>query len=141
MSDKPGLWRRWQGYRPSKTMYFWSCVACIAATTIVGFRWDGWETAGTAANQAQLAVADARARLMAAVCVERFEKSENASDQLASLKKDTDWQRMQFIEDAGWASLPGKADPVSGAVDLCLKRILSVSLPAAKDAQSSDTSG
>jgi hypothetical protein len=122
-------------------MYFWSCVACIAATTIVGFRGAGWETASTAANQAQLAVIDARARVMAAICVERFEKSQNAADQLVSLKKDSDWQRMQFIQDAGWANLPGKADPVSGAVDICLKRILSVSLPAAKDAPSSGTSG
>ena len=140
MSDK-SLWKRWLDYRPSKAIYVWSCLACIAATTIVGFHWGGWETAGSAANQTRLAVADARAHLMANICFARFEKSADPGVQLASLKKGSDWQQIEFIEQEGWADRPGRMHPVSGAVDLCLRRILSVDIPAGAGARSSGTAG
>ena len=27
----------WGDCRPSKTMWFWSCVACVVATIVIGF--------------------------------------------------------------------------------------------------------
>ena len=65
MADIQGLKQRWEEFRPSKTMTFWSCVACIGLTILVGFAWGGWVTGGTSKEMAQDAAADARAQLAA----------------------------------------------------------------------------
>ena len=50
----------WGDYRPSKATWFWSCVACVVATMVIGFTWGGWVTGGTADEQtAQAREADA----------------------------------------------------------------------------------
>src|SRR5579872_4521168 len=87
MAENPGIGKRWQDYRPSKSLWFWSCVACVVATMVVGFHWGGWVTGGTADDMAQSAGKKARAELAASLCVNRFESSADATTQLAALKK------------------------------------------------------
>ena len=48
MTDGQSLSQRFADYRPSKTVLFWSCAGCVAATMIIGFTWGGWVTGGTA---------------------------------------------------------------------------------------------
>ena len=48
MTDNASLRRRWESYSPSKGIWFWSCMACICATLVIGFTWGGWVTGGTA---------------------------------------------------------------------------------------------
>jgi hypothetical protein len=128
MPEKSGL-ARWHEYRPTKTAWFWSCVACVVATMIVGFYWGGWVTGGSASAMAKKAADDARAQLTAAVCVYRFESAKDASAQLASLKKAAAWDRDDFIKKGGWVTLPGMKDPVSGAADLCAQQLAKAELP------------
>jgi hypothetical protein len=125
---------RWNEYRPSKTAWFWSCVACVVATMIVGFYWGGWVTGSSAQAMAGKATADARAQLAAAVCVNRFESAGDAAVQLASLKKTDSWQRDDFIKNGGWVTIPGTKDPVSGASDLCVDQLMKAQLPPVKAA-------
>ena len=42
---------------------------------------------------------------------------------LASLARTDSWKRGDFIEKGGWLTLPGIEKPVSGAADLCAKRL------------------
>jgi hypothetical protein len=121
----------WSAYRPSKTVWFWSCVACVAATMIVGFTWGGWVTAGSAADSALEAKESGRAELAAAICVERFVSAPDAGVQLAALKKESSWGRGKLVSDGGWATPLGLEKPVDGAADLCAKRLAEVELPAA----------
>ena len=107
MNGNPGLMERWRAYRPSKAAYFWSCVACIAATIVVGFTWGGWTTGGAAADRAKLAVQAAEARITADLCVSRFDRSADAAAQLAALKRTDFWQRDDFIAKGPWLKLPG----------------------------------
>jgi hypothetical protein len=125
---------RWNEYRPSKTAWFWSCVACVVATMIVGFYWGGWVTGSSAQEMVDKAAGDARAQLAAAVCVNRFESAGDAGAQLASLKKTDAWRRDDFIRSGGWATMPGMKDPVSGASDLCAEQLMNARLPAVKAA-------
>ena len=113
---------RAQGYRPSKTVFFWSCLGCAAATIFVGFNYGGWVTGGTATQMAASAADHARTELAATVCVSQFDK---AGDKvaLASLARTDSWKRGDFIEKGGWLTLPGLEKPVSGAADLCAKRL------------------
>lgn len=130
--DETGLMARWQNYRASKAVWFWSCVVSVIATIVVGFVWGGWVTDGTAAQMAQRAVGKARADLAAAICVERFEHSPSAAVELASLKKTHSWDRGTFIKKGGWVTLPGMHTPVSGAASLCAHDLVTAKMPKGK---------
>ena len=141
MSDKSSPGMRWKAYRPTKTMYFWSCVGCMVATMIVGFSWGGWELAGTAAAHARQAAASARAQLAADVCVSRFEHAADAATQLAALKKTDFWSQDHFVTKGGWVTLPGMKQPVAGAANICVQRLLAAKLPATKVATAAGSAG
>lgn len=131
MSGTAHFAERAQSYRPSKTVFFWSCLGVAAATMFVGFNWGGWVTGGTAAQMATSAADHARSELAATICVTQFDK---AGDKvaLASLARTDSWKRGDFIEKGGWLTLPGIEKPVSGAADLCAKR-LTDAIPAAAE--------
>jgi len=156
MTDKPSLrlrWRerrqRWSEYRPSKAQCFWSCVACVLATIVVGFTWGDWVTAGKADRMASAAARQARAEAVASYCVARFESSYDVATELAALKKTAPWSQDDFIADGGWVTPPGSTQPVTDAADLCAQRLLATkvstgkapTIPAEKSSGSSGFSG
>jgi hypothetical protein len=137
MADGKSTSQRFQDYRPSKTALFWSCVACIAATLIVGFAWGGWVTGGSAQQMATKAADTARAQVAAAVCVKQFMAQPKAGTQLAALKQTSSWQRDSFVEKGGWAQIDGKT--YDGAADLCAQQLAQMKAPSVKEAATSDT--
>jgi hypothetical protein len=129
----PSYGQRWEAYRPSKTLLFWSCAACVAATIAVGFHWGGWTTGGTAAAMAEEAAAGARRELAAAVCVDRFQGAGDAGAQLVALKGlSSAWDRGTFVEKGGWAAMPGPkaAEPAGRVARLCADRLALIEAPA-----------
>jgi hypothetical protein len=138
MADKVSFGRRWEGYRPSKGIWFWSCVACIVATMVIGFSWGGWVTGGTATQMATDATNGARAQLAAADCVSRFKSGPDAITQLAALKKAESYERGDLIKKDGWVTMPGSKDPVAGAADICAEQLVTMNPPAAKTATSTN---
>ena len=133
MANKLRLGTRWDGYQPSKGIWFWSCVASILATVVIGFSWGGWVTGGTATRMAADAAAGASAQIAAADCINRFENDPDAKAQLAALKKaDSSYERGDLIQKGGWATMPGSKEPVVGAADICAQKLMSIKLPADK---------
>ncbi len=132
MSEKQGFGKSWAAYRPSKGLWFWSCIASIILTMLVGFSWGGWVTNGTAQKMSASAASTAEAQLAAAYCVTAFEKAPDAATQLAALKKTESWQRNDFINKGGWDKLPGEHNPVDGAANLCAQKLMSAKLTPAK---------
>jgi hypothetical protein len=132
MNDGSNLSQRWAGYQPSKALWFWSCVACVIATMVVGFAWGGWTTGGTAAKMASDASDQARAELAATVCVAKFMGAPDAATQLATLKKTDSWKRDELIQKGGWAKLTGLEKAPSDAADLCAEKLASMEAPAVK---------
>jgi hypothetical protein len=124
MADKMSFGRRWEAYRPSKATWFWSCLACVVATIVVGFAWGGWVTGGTAARMATDAADGGRAQLAAATCVVRFDQGPDAVAELAALKKAESYEQGRMISKNGWVTMPGDATPVSGAADICAQKLL-----------------
>ena len=61
--------------------------------------------------------------------IERF--GPDAIDQLAALKKASSYQRGDMIIKNGWATMPGSTDPVRGAADICVEKLLNANLKAA----------
>jgi hypothetical protein len=120
--------QRFEEWRPSKTVLFWSCVGCVVATIIVGFAWGGWVTGGTAEEMAADAADRGRAEVAAAVCVEKFMNAADARSQLASLKDTrSSWQREDFIENGGWARIAG--EKYDEAAELCADRLTEMEAP------------
>lgn len=129
MTDERSFRVRWRAYRASKVTLFWSCVACVVVTIIVGFAWGGWVTSGTATKMAAKAANDARTDLVAAICVQRFLDASNARAQLTILKEQSSWQRDDFIEKGGWDKPPGIKGGAPGAASLCAQRLAAATLP------------
>lgn len=124
---------RWRNYRPSKSIWFWSCLGCVIATIYVGFAWGGWVTGGTAEKMAADFATLARAKLAAASCVNNFAQRADAEKQLAALKgMPNDYDRRNMIRDGGWAKIPGINEPISGAAELCAKNLSVMVLPLTK---------
>jgi hypothetical protein len=82
----------------------WGALGGAIAVAIIGFVWGGWVTGSRAqadaAQQANAAVVAA----LAPVCVERFERANDAPANLAALKKVDSWSQGEFIEKGGWAT-------------------------------------
>lgn len=132
MAENEPLMQRWQNYRPSKTMWFWSMLGAVILAIIVGFSYGGWTTAGTANIMAQNAAIHARSTLAASVCVQKFVSTADASEKLAELKKTSSWQRDDFIDEGGWSKLAGMEKPVPGSSELCADELIAMeSLPEA----------
>jgi hypothetical protein len=131
-TNKPlSLGRRWEAYRPTKGVWFWSSAGCIVATIVVGFVWGGWVMGGTATRMASDAAAGARAELAAMVCVAGFNQGPDAVAQLAELKKASSYQRGDMLVKSGWLTMPGSTGPVTGAADICVQKLMSASLKTA----------
>ena len=139
MSEGKSMSQRFEEWRPTKAVLFWSCAGCIVATMIVGFTWGGWVTGGTAQEMAEDAVEQGRAEVAAALCVERFMAAADAPTQLASLKDTrSSWQRENLIEEGGWVTVAG-TEYDDEAAELCADRLIAMEAPAAQEATATET--
>jgi hypothetical protein len=127
--------QRFEDYRPTKTVLFWSCVASVIVTIVIGFGWGGWVTGGTADEVAESAAQDARQELVAAVCIDRFMAAGDARARLVELKDlASSYRQGEFIEDGGWAVIPGTDEASDPGAELCAERLVTMEPPAAQEA-------
>lgn len=122
MSDRDHI--GWSSFRPSKTLWFWSVVGASVLTTVVGFTWGGWVTTSRASTMAEVAIRNARANLIADICVHNFVSSSDAAENLKMLKAKSSWEREDFIKNGGWTNIAGIDDPVANAADTCADHLL-----------------
>jgi hypothetical protein len=135
MSEKPSLRQRWDEFRPSKTTLFWSVAAGAVATMVIGFSWGGWVTGGTAQAIAEKSAQQAHQDLAAAICTERFTGAPEARAQLAELKEITSaYQRGKFVEDRGWALMPGASSADRKTAVACAEGLITLELPPLEEA-------
>jgi hypothetical protein len=96
------------------------------ATLTIGFYWGGWVTGGSARAMAQKSVDTALVAALAPICVDRFQESDDAAENLLALKKVSVWRQGTFISNGGWAAMPD-GDTTSPAVaDACATRLTGV---------------
>ncbi len=114
----------WGQYRPTKTVWFWSCVGAAALTMAVGFGAGGWVTGATAAEQVASSTDQAVATLAANICANRILAAPDSQYQLTQLKEVDTWKQDTFIEEGGWVTFANMEEPVDGAADLCVDKIL-----------------
>ena len=90
---------------------------------IVGFSWGGWVTGGTAQKMAS---DHARLEVVAAlvpICLEQSRQDPQSMETLALLKAANSYERSTMLMKAGWATMPGSADPNSGVARACIEKL------------------
>jgi hypothetical protein len=98
----------------------WGALGGAAALASIGFIFLGWTTSATADQKAERLANRAVIAALAPICVDKFQQEDNASANLAVLKKITSWQQGPFIEKGGWATMPGSKKPNSSVADACV---------------------
>jgi dienelactone hydrolase len=124
--QRTSLAQRWSDARPTKTVVFWSCVASVVLTMIVGFSWGGWVTWGTARSMADGAARDAVVTRLAPICVLQFEADPAKEQNLAALKAESVWSRADYVSTHGWATMPGETEPDRKVADACATLLMQV---------------
>lgn len=111
---------RWDKSRPTKTVVFWSAIALIILTIIMGFTWGGWVTGGNAQSMA----GDAVTQRLGLICVGQSDQDPEKAQKLAELKKISAYQRDDYVREQGWATMPGEEQPDSKVADACAKLLI-----------------
>ena len=86
----------------------------VVATLVVGFGWGGWMLGSSAKALADSTANSAVVAAIAPICVDQFQRSADAANNLTALKKTDTWQQATFVEKGGWAMMPGSKAVDSG---------------------------
>ena len=121
---KVSFGQRWSEARPTKTLVFWSWVASVVLTMIIGFAWGGWVTGGTARKVATEAAEDAVVLRLEKICVTQFNQDPAKDQKLKDLQATDSWKRSDFVAQQGWATIPGEEHPDSKVADACAKLLV-----------------
>jgi hypothetical protein len=83
-----------------------------------------WSTAQKmAAEMTSAAMVDR----LAPLCLVRFNQDPEKDQKLAVLKKTDSWQRYDYVEKQGWATISGEKEPDSQVAIECVSRIMQIS--------------
>jgi hypothetical protein len=113
-------------HRKSLTRRLQGAALGTAATLIIGFYWGGWVTDGTSEEMAQKGADTAVVAALVPICVDRFQHSNQAAENLLALKKISVWRQGTFISDGGWAAVPDGAAATAAVADACAARLTGV---------------
>lgn len=110
---KRSLGERWIDARPTKTAMFWSWVAIVILTLIIGFQWGGWVTGSTAKSMAEAASNHAVVARLTPICVANAKSDPQWAEKKKALVETRSWDRSDYVSKQGWATMPAEkqADP------------------------------
>jgi hypothetical protein len=91
------------------------------AIVVFGFNWGGWVLGSTAAKESDERAKAAVVAVLAPICVDKFQNAADAPSKLIELKKVSSYRQGSFVEDGGWATLPGNDKAESGVARACAK--------------------
>lgn len=108
----------------SLTRLFQGAAAGAAAVAFIGFTWGGWVTGGNAKQMAEKSASTAVIAALAPICVDNFQHSAKASENMAELKKvGYSWNQGKYIEKGGWATMPGTTSPDASVATACAEML------------------
>ena len=107
-----------------KPPFIWGVVIGAIALLIVIF-WTGWVvTSSTAEVEGKKMAKEAVLENLAPICVEQYLQDPNKVERFAELKEKASYQRDDYLEEIGWATMPGAESSVRGLADKCAKQII-----------------
>lgn len=99
-------------------------VGGAIALALLGFNVFGWTSAGTAAETARDEATAAVVDVLSPICASQFNADGDATGKLAELKALTSYRRRDFIEEGGWATMPGSDKPLTGVSRGCASLLI-----------------
>jgi len=91
---------------------------------IIGFAWGGWVTGGTAQEMAKEMADKAVIDRLAPICVLQSNQDPEKDKKLAELKELRSWDRRDYVEKQGWATMPGEKEPDGEVAGECASRLV-----------------
>lgn len=101
-------------------------VVGAVAIAVVGFS-AGWVvTSGSAEQMAEQKGEKAAIAALTPICVAQFkgQPQDRRTTQLAALKGESSWQRGDYVEKQGWATMPGSKEPDDEVADACATELM-----------------
>ena len=102
-------------------------VGGAVALAILGFGWGGWVTGGTAEDMADKRARSAMVSALAPICVDKFQQESAFETKLSELNETRSYQRAAFIEEGGWATMPGSEEGDRDVAKACADMITAMS--------------
>ncbi len=112
----------WQKFKLGFWSVFWGAIGGAIVISVIGFKWGGWVTSGTAQVLAEEAVVDRLAR----ICIVQFNQDSQKDKKLEEVKKAGSWERDSYVEKQGWATMPGEKEPNEEVADVCAKQLMEI---------------
>lgn len=103
-------------------------VAGAIIVAILGFG-TGWVvTSGTAKATAERQAEKAVISALTPICVAQFKRAPQPEQatHIAALQKESVWQRGEYVEKHGWATMPGGSQPDDALAETCASELLKV---------------
>jgi hypothetical protein len=116
---EPSFWEKLNAARPTKTLLFWSCVAAVVVTMMIGFTWGGWVRGATAQSMADAKAERAVVKSLTPICVAQFQRDPAREEKLKALKALEVYDRSDYVKKQGWATMPGSKEPDDRIADKC----------------------
>jgi hypothetical protein len=101
----------------------WSGVGGAILAAIVGFNWGGWVTSGTAEVMAKEIAENAVAKRFTPICLARVNQDPEKERKLKEFKAKDAWDGQRYVEEQGWATLPGEEKPDGKIAEGCAKQL------------------
>ena len=113
----------WEKIKPG----LWGAIGGAIVLAIVGFAWGGWVTGGTAQKMAEEMAEDAVVGRLAPICVEQYNQDSEKDQKLKELKEESYWNRGEYVEKQGWATMPSEENPDSKVAEKCADLVIQLS--------------
>ncbi len=110
----------WEKIQPA----LWGAVGGGIVLAIIGFALGGWVTGSTAQNMAEELAQRAVVARLAPICVEQFNQDSEKDQTLAKLKETNSWERDDYVEKQGWATMPGEKNADSKVAGKCAELLV-----------------
>ena len=102
----------------------WGAIGGAIVLAIIGFALGGWVTGNTAQNMAKEMADKAVVDRLAPICVAQFQQDPKKKEHLDELKATNSWERGDYVEKQGWATMPGEKEPDSEVAGECARRLV-----------------
>ena len=117
----PTFTERWASARVTKMGTVWCCVATAIVTIALGFTWGQWTTASTARAMAATHGEEALVKRLTPICIAQFKGDPKRDEKLRAMKALDTWQRADYVQTQGWATMPGEENPETRVAMECAK--------------------
>ena len=91
---------------------------------VIGFAWGGWVTGGTAQEMAEEMAKNAVVARLVPICVTQFNYDSEKDQKFKELKELDSWKRSDFVEEQGWATMPGEKNPDNAVSNRCAEMLI-----------------